>query len=125
MVNFVHGELRNMSLNTLWQHYDIDFTFQSAADENSRSVLDHFYVPQSLVLSCIDAGVIHHVHNTSDHSLIYAKFKYNSNDRHAVKVIHKERTVWHKASHVDINNYHTDLKNHLCNIDVPYIHLYI
>lgn len=120
MVHFVNTDLLNMSLNSLWHYYDVDFTYQSMADNNVTSVLDHFYVTQPMVLSCVDAGVIHNVHNTSDHSVIFFKWKCNVNiNRNTTNVNHKVRTAWHKATQYDIDNYHKDLENNLCKIEVP------
>jgi len=119
MVNFVNGEMMNMSLNSIWQYYDVDFTFQSSGADNVRSVLDHFYVSQSLVLQCTDAGVCHNVQNTSDHDLIYIKIKCNRNDKKFTNITQKEHAVWRKASEHDVNNYQNDLKTNVNNIFVP------
>ncbi len=42
---------------------------------NAQCTLDHFYISQHFVLTCRDAVVLHHTQNTSDHSVIYCKFR--------------------------------------------------
>ncbi len=117
MVEFVNGHMSSdLSLSSLWQYYNVDFTYESVSVENSRSTLDHFYVSQGLMLSCYDAGVLHHVHNTSDHSTIYVKFKLSVHARHTTTAHNRSHTAWHKASHVDITNYNIDITNSLRDI---------
>ena len=120
MVNFVNSHMVNNSMSSLWQHYSVDYTYQSASMLNSKSTLDHFYVSNSFVASCQDAGVVHNVHNTSDHSVIYVKFRCNTNVRHTTEVKHIPRASWSRASQYNLLNYHNDLRHSLNGICIPH-----
>ena len=120
MVEFVNNNMSNvLSLDSLWKYFNVDFTYESMITENSRSTVDHFYVQQSFVLTCTDAGVLHHTHNTSDHSVIYVKFKCMVNTRTMNKVNMKSRPAWYKASYQDKTNYCNELSQRLDSIEIP------
>ncbi len=120
MVEFVNNSMTNvLSLDSLWKYYSVDFTFESMITENTRSTIDHFYVPQSFVLTCTDAGVLHHTHNTSDHSVIYVKFKCMVHNRSMNNVNMKSRPAWYKASYQNKTDYCNELSRRLDSIEVP------
>ncbi len=101
MVRFLSAYMNDiLSLHTLWNYHNVDFTYESMSVDNVRSTLDHFYVSHGFVLSCKDAGVIHHAHNTSDHSVIYAKFCCDVSKISDNGTVHRKfAPAWHKATY--------------------------
>ena len=62
--------MEELSLTSTWSNFDIDFTFSCRKNEKTAvSTIDHFFV--SGEDSVGEAGVIHHLENTSDHEPIY------------------------------------------------------
>jgi len=86
MVIFLTSHVGNDEMSLLWQYYDVDYAYQYATTHDSKSIIEHFY-----------AGVVHNVHNTSDHSVIYVIFRCTSSVMYALEVKHTTRKSWSKA----------------------------
>ena len=67
--------IEEMELAKSWNRFECDFTHISVRDGVTFShILDHFLWSQNTDDCVTDAGVIHHVDNTSDHSPIFCCF---------------------------------------------------
>ena len=61
-----------MSLKHAWDSFPIDFThFQDTNENTFVSSIDHFFWNSLIEDNILEAGVIHHRDNMSDHSPIY------------------------------------------------------
>ena len=64
--------VEDLNLLFTWETYPIDFTCTTERDGNTfTSVLDHIFISEQLASSVLDAGVIHHPENSSDHEPVY------------------------------------------------------
>ena len=64
--------LEEINLATTWNTFEADFTCVYEREGVSHvSLLDHFFISEGLSPKIIEAGVIHHPDNTSDHSPIF------------------------------------------------------
>jgi len=76
MVRFVNGHMGKYEISSLCQYYDVDYGYQSATTQDSKSKFDRFNYYAKMLESYIN------VHNTSDYSVIYVKFRSNTSVRH-------------------------------------------
>ena len=71
-VNRLDTFLSNNSFETAWNKFSVDYTHEFELDEVTyTSTIDHFLWNAELYKKVSDAGVLHLVNNTSDHSPIY------------------------------------------------------
>ena len=71
-VQSVRTFLLEQNLNQSWGKFEIDFThFQEHNEVTHVSILDHFFWSGALEQKVLEAGVILHPDNTSDHYPIY------------------------------------------------------
>ena len=75
--------LLEFNLLQSWEKFEIDFThFQETNNITHVSKIDHFFWSPCLEAAVINAGVIHHNDNMSDHAPIYCSIDYHSSDKH-------------------------------------------
>ena len=123
-VNYVNNFIEDNSLVKSWEKYDVDFTHVHEANgQTYTSIIDHFFWSQNAEEQIIDAGVIHHVDNKSDHEPIYCTVKINdgieirSSNQEAVTS--KPKPSWGKFSQEQKEKFKNDLSNHLEAIQPP------
>ena len=94
--------MEDSGLHSTWSEYEVDFTCTSVKnDVTSVSVLDHFFVSDGDLVK--EAGVIHHVDNSSDHEPIFCIIKSNARILSSVRKDVEEKTTWKLALEDDKN----------------------
>ena len=70
------------NMYSLWRDYQVDFThtFQKEDGNCFMNTLDHILTLSKLSIDVVDAGVIHHIDNMSDHEPIYAVIKVDESE---------------------------------------------
>ena len=75
-VNDVKTFAENAALRMSWSRFHVDFTHVTVRNDITYThTLDHFFWGEDTANDIIDAGVIHHVENDSDHCPIYCCFQ--------------------------------------------------
>ena len=121
-VELVSDFTNELQLHRVWQNFEVDFTrVCSLVDDNVQtSIIDHFFVSQVLKVEIVDAGVIHSVENSSDHSPIYCTFRpFNITIDVAETVAPIQKPSWKKASLSEKETYTFCLDEKLSHISVP------
>ena len=68
------------SLIKAWDDFTVDFTHSQEVQDNLvTATIDHFFWNESLSSQIIDAGVVHSIDNSSDHSPVYCVIKVSHN----------------------------------------------
>ena len=74
-VNTVKDFVHDLGLHMSWSRFNADFTHVTVRNDITYiHTLDHFFWGEGTAESILDAGVIHHVDNDSDHSPIFCSF---------------------------------------------------
>ena len=123
-VNFVREFLEENSFTKSWERFQVDFTHTHEANGiTSVSKLDHFFWSQNLDDDILDAGVIHHVDNKSDHEPVYCVVKIKDdievNDDAVGSVSSKPRPCWKSATPEQREYFKESLKVQLEDLQVP------
>ena len=123
-VRTVTNFLERNSLLKSWDKFNIDFSYSHSSNGITRtSIIDHFFWNQNSELnSVIDAGVIHHVDNKSDHEPIYCVFKvpgtYNCDEENGFKPA-KPKPSWKMATNDNKEAFKNSLDIKLKELNVP------
>ena len=97
-----------------------DFTHQQVNNrQRSTSIIDHFVANATLFSSVKEAGVVHCGENPSNHSPIYARFKFGDIDISKEKANRNKRVNWVKSSVEAKSNYSASLTAKLDELEVP------
>ena len=68
----VREVVEELNLKVSWETFPIDFTCTTERDGGTfTSILDHIFMSEQIADSVLDAGVIHHHENSSDHEPVY------------------------------------------------------
>ena len=102
----------------------MDFTHVYEANGNTFSaILDHFFWSQNLDDEIVDAGVIHHVDNKSDHSPIYCVLKLKDgipdNNSNSETTLRKLKPSWNKSTQEQKENFKINITSLLEPISIP------
>ena len=79
------------SFFTAWEMFPIDFTF---SNNQSRSTIDHFLLPDKFASTIIDARVVHDSENMSGHAPIYLQLDLLKSKNPVEKVERPPRLNW-------------------------------
>ena len=123
-VQTVQSYLQEHNLIKSWEKFEIDFTHCQENNEITHvSLIDHFFWNPTFDVSVLEAGVIHHSENLSDHSPIYCLV-----DVEAIPVddtIHSSPTVpivkpsWKRATKEQKESFPAILNEKLSSISIP------
>ena len=119
--NVVNENVEDMSLTRSWAKYDIDFTCcHEQLGVCYVSTLDHFFWSESLGELVLDAGVIHHPDNKSDHSPVYCVLEFqNVEQQVSGPALYKPRPSWKKSKPEQKDNFKTELEDRLSRLETP------
>ena len=123
-VNYVKNFLEEKNFVKSWDRFHVDFTHTHEANGlTSVSTLDHFFWSMNCEDAILDAGVIHHVDNKSDHEPIYCVVKLNDeisiNVNTSENSSSKPRPCWNKSSQEQKELFKLNLKTKLEQVPVP------
>ena len=112
--------LEDVGLISIWEKFDVDFTYMHT-DHKSTSILDNFYVNESLLPFIEDAQPVHLGDNPSGHSPIVLTLKI---DNIPVKLVEEEvrvprRIAWEKAEEEELRAYRENLQGRLEELGQP------
>ena len=106
-----------------WDKFDVDFTrFQENNEVTHVSIHDHFFWNGAVDESILEAGVIHHPDNMSDHSPIYCSLDINAI---SVEVADPKETPsivkpsWKLATPEQKQNFPLVLQRNLLEVSIP------
>ena len=115
--------LSELNLKKSWEKFDIDFThFQDNNEVTFVSTIDHFFWNSTIENNILEAGVIHHRDNMSDHSPIYCLIDINtiSNEASSEDIPPPNaKPSWKRATKEQKENFPSILNNHLSKISIP------
>ena len=106
-----------------WDNFEVDFTH--AIENNGKtfiSTIDHFFWNKNIANKVQDSGVIHLVHNLSDHSPIYCSLKVNFENTPNVEEkqnIRTQKPDWKIASDQEKEQFFENIDTKLKNINIP------
>ena len=106
----VNTFLENERLCSSWDLFPIDFTFSAG---QSRSTIDHFFIPNTLQDIILEAGVIHDSENMSGHSPVFLKINLAKACNPPEKVSRNPRLNWGRSSPEQQARYTQQLKDQL------------
>ena len=120
-VNDVKMFIQNLNLQMSWSKFPMDFTHTTVRNDVVYThTLDHFLWGEGTDSDVVDAGVIHHVDNESDHSPIFCCINIPQVTISKSKFGHsKAKPSWKKSSLEDKNNFVDLLQTKLDNIVIP------
>ena len=123
-VNYVNNFLEKNSFIKSWENFHVDYTHVHEANGITyTSILDHFFCSQSLDNEMIEAGVIHHVDNKSDHEPIYCVMKLGDSieptQSQKENAFRKPKPSWNKSTPEQKEKFKLDIATNLGNIQVP------
>ena len=113
--------LQELNFSTAWDKFDIDFscTYERGGISYT-SVLDHFFFSDPLFTEVTEAGVIHSIDNSSDHSPIFCILRsMNINFSASQKAQPSPKPSWKKADNIQKENFKTVLDLRLESIAIP------
>ena len=111
--------LEKVGLKSVWEKFPVDFT-HIHTDMKSTSILDNFFLNESLLDKVLDAGAVHLGDNPSRHSPIMLKLNVENVLRKDLpKIRRPKRPAWYKATEENINEYTSILNDKLGEFDFP------
>jgi hypothetical protein len=120
-VHAVRNSMQNMELHNGLGHTlsDVKYTFESAGN-GAKSLIDHFYVCDSLFRNIACHTILESVDNLSDHSGLVCGFNMEA-IHHNIKCTWKfqKRSAWHKVKAENIAEYKHMLHSWLMEINIP------
>ena len=115
--------LSEFNLKKAWEKFEADFThFQETNEITYVSLIDHFFWNDTIDGNILEAGVIHHSDNMSDHSPIYCLVDVDSIPVEASAKDSPEansKPSWKRASKEQKDNFPIILNEKLSNISIP------
>ena len=120
-VRAVRNFVERMNLQIAWNKFDIDFTHVHEVNEVcSVAIIDHFFWSDSLDSSVTEAGVIHSIENSSDHSPIYCVIDSQNLKQNETKLSSSvPKPSWKKASEDEKGFFRETLSSKLSKISIP------
>ena len=117
----VNDILNDLNFSIAWERFPIDFTCTYEREGVTYvSTLDHFFFSEQISQLVIDAGVIHHFENASDHSPIYCVLESITLSPSVKKASQSNpRPSWKQANRDDKNMYKYLLETKLNSIVIP------
>ena len=108
-------------LRPVWGQHEVDFTCTYERDGITHvSTLDHFFVSEQLFKEVRDAGVLHHLDNSSDHEPIYCIFEsITVQPSVTLQAASNPRPSWKRASKEEKEMYKYLLDTRMTSIMVP------
>ena len=110
-----------LKLLTAWDSFQVDFTCtHEVAGQSYVCKIDHFFWSENLNDGVEEAGVIHHIDNTSDHNPIFCVLEsLDITEEVAEAQKAKPKPSWKKATSEDKTRYSDQLINKLEEIEIP------
>ena len=117
----VKESIEEMNLLTAWDRFNVDFTCTYVREGVTfLSTLDHFHLSENISKNVLDAGVIHHPDNASDHEPIYGMLK-------SIQIVKtcsqsspfQPKPSWRMASQEEKERYKYQLDINLQHIAIP------
>ena len=122
-VRIVESFLLETNLQKAWDKFDVDFThFQEANEISHVSIIDHFFWNGSIDQSILQAGVIHHPDNASDHAPIYCSIDMEAITVETATPDHSQPTAkpsWKLATSEQKKNFPTIMQRNLIDVSIP------
>ena len=122
-VNFVKQFLDRHNMFSVWEDYEIDFTYCFEAEDGISHVktLDHIATLERSRANVTSAGgVIHHIENLSDHEPIYLTYCIsNESIKHEREYERKSKPNWKAASEDQRLEYNDVAFRKLLEINIP------
>ena len=100
-VKAVKEFIEEYSFKVAWERFNVDFTnYHEVNSVGFTSTIDHFFRDAVLDEKILDAGVIHHPSNLSDHSPIFCKIEAGNLEEDIVvdKVNEEPKPSWKKST---------------------------
>ena len=109
------------NLAVTWDRFHVDFTHTFEREGTTHvSTLDHFFVSENLMSNVIDAGVVHHLDNTSDHEPIFCTFTSITTLQCSAKPAPRQpRPSWQRATEGERESYVYLVDTRLRSVMVP------
>ena len=120
-VKIVKEFIDDFSFKASWDKYHVDFTHHHEVNgQSSTSTIDHFFWNAELDGNILDAGVIHHPSNMSDHSPIYCKIDAGKIEAEDVgnQAQAPPKPSWKKSSHEEKDKFVHKLDSLLSQLEV-------
>ena len=119
--NLINANVEELNLTKSWAQFEIDFTCcHEQLGVCYVSTMDHFFWSDSLAEQVLDAGVIHHPDNKSDHSPVYCVLEVQTDlQRQPDQAQYKPRPSWKKSEPEQKCNFKLELENELANLVTP------
>ena len=98
--------IEKLNLVTLWNHHNIDHTYEQLCrnDRVSQSTIDHFILSPRLLPLVVDCGVVHRGDNLSFHSPIWVKLRVGALPlKNSVNTSPEKKPSWSRASQEQID----------------------
>ena len=119
--------MERLDMYSMWRDYPIDFThtFQKEDGNCYMNTLDHILTWSRLHINVVDAGVIHHVDNMSDHEPIYAVINIketeseDSSDGEVPTMKANPKPKWKEASNDQKLEFNDILFRKLSALNIP------
>ena len=120
--NIVRENIEEVDLVKSWDRFHVDFTHcHEQLGASFVSTVDHFFWSESLSEQVVDAGVIHHPDNKSDHSPVYCvlEFRADQLSSPSAPIKQKPKPSWKKSNSEQKENYKIELENKLQSLVIP------
>ena len=121
-VNTIKQFVDEYNFQCSWELFSTDFTnIHEINGISHTSTIDHFFWSPGLTGNVLDAGVIHHPSNLSDHSPIYCKVNIAEIDSESItaKIKSAPKPSWKNSSCDEKAEYIDHLRNLLDGVNVP------
>ena len=117
----VKESVEEMRMVSAWDTFKVDFTRTYEREGVSRtSILDHFHFSERILPAMMEAGVIHHPDNNSDHKPIYSVLEYITISKSSTQPsLHKPRPSWRLAGQKEKEKYKLKIDSDLSTIVTP------
>jgi hypothetical protein len=119
--NLVREILEELGLTVTWDVFPTDFScVHEMEGQTSVSLVDHFFISESIIHLMIEAGSIHHPDNSSDHCPVYCIFEsLNSTPLVSKSTTMPSKPSWKRASSEEKDHYRHLVDLRLSSIMVP------
>ena len=98
----------------------IDYTYQSRVAPFNVSILDHFFVSESLLQDIFSVEVLHEGDNLSDHCPLFLRLNIGCHHQQFTAKNHPPKLAWHRATEQNIVEYKQLLALLLSEIHLPH-----
>ena len=110
-----------LKLLTAWDSFQVDFTCtHEVAGQSYVSKIDHFFWSENFNDGVEEAGVIHHIDNTSDHNPIFCVLESLDIEEEVAEAPKaKPKPSWKKATSEDKTRYSDQLSKKMEEVEIP------